>query len=137
MRACVFAVVASAAITAIGAPTAAGAEHDFGTITPTATGAAITVSTTAAGDTARVSFEGQANQRVHLKLGPINCGAVACADVYIKRASGANHTSKYVGKDGAYIETTLPATETYSIVVDPRSTYVVSESMTVYDVPPT
>jgi hypothetical protein len=102
------------------------------TITPG--GSPVTVTTTAANENATVTFVGAAGQRVSLKIAAVT---ITSSAVSIKRPDGTNLAAPVtIGKSGGFIDTkTLPVTGTYTILVDPASTYTGSATLTLYDVP--
>ena len=96
-------------------------------------GAPVTVTTTAAGQNARVTFAGTAGQRVSLNLtGVTNPGAY----VYLLNPDGAQLSYVYTGTGGAFLDTqTLPGTGTYTVFVDPQGTNTGSMTLQLYNVP--
>jgi YD repeat-containing protein len=102
-----------------------------GTITPG--GAAVTLTTTAAGQNARVTFGGTAGQRVSLNITGVT---VAGTNVTIQNPDGSTLATVFSGTGGAFIDAqTLPATGTYTILADPSSTNTGSATLQLYDVP--
>jgi len=97
-------------------------------------GAAVPVSMTRAGQRARLTFAGSANQRVSLSATSVTTPGVT---VSLLRADGtwlATFFSVAAGQTGFGGPVTLPASETYAILVDPS---VPGDLMlTPYDVPP-
>jgi hypothetical protein len=103
-----------------------------GTITPG--GAAVPVSIPRAGQRARISFTGTANQRVSLSGTGVTTPS---AGVNLLRADGSflgTFFTAFASTDAFGGPLTLPATETYSIVVDPTSPGNIT--LTLYDVQP-
>jgi subtilase family protein/fervidolysin-like protein len=104
-----------------------------GTITPG--GPAATTTTTSPGQNARIAFDGQAGQRVSLKL-----SAVSIPSSYLsilKPDGSALGGNTYVGSSGGFLDTrTLPAAGSYTIVVDPQEAATGSMTLALYDVPP-
>jgi subtilisin family serine protease len=98
------------------------------------------VSVSSAGDTARLAFDGQAGQRVSLKLTGVTIGTSGCCSskVSIVGPSGATVLApSYFGTSGGFVDTkTLPATGTYTIQLDPQGTSTGDATVTLYDVPP-
>ncbi|HEX2050194.1 MAG TPA: RHS repeat-associated core domain-containing protein [Actinomycetota bacterium] len=105
------------------------------TITPG--GAPVTATTTTPGQNAKVTFDGAAGQRVSLKVNGVT-GASHSGSVSIKKPDGANLTStySYYANYNTFSDVvTLPATGTYTIVVDPSGESSGSATLTLYDVP--
>ncbi len=98
-------------------------------------GSPLTVTTTASGETATVTFAGTAGERISLKL---NSVTISQSYVSIQKPDGTNLASNtLVTSTGSFIDTkTLPVSGTYTILVDPLSTYTGSMTLTLYDVPP-
>jgi len=103
-----------------------------GTITPG--GAAVPVSLTRVGQRARLTFSGTVNQRVSLSGTGVTTPS---AIVSLLRADGsgfATFFTAFAGQTGFGGPVTLPASETYGILVDPSSPGDLT--LTLYDVPP-
>jgi YD repeat-containing protein len=103
-----------------------------GSITPG--GAAVPVSMTRAAQRARLTFPGTATQRVSLSATGITTPGAA---VSLLRADGsflATFLSVGAGQAGFGGPLTLPASETYAILVDPSAPGDLT--LTLYDVPP-
>jgi len=103
-----------------------------GTITPG--GAAVPVSLTRVGQRARLTFPGTVNQRVSLSGTGVTTPS---AIVSLLRADGsgfATFFTAFAGQTGFGGPLTLPASETYGILVDPSSPGDLT--LTLYDVPP-
>jgi hypothetical protein len=101
-------------------------------------GSSATVTTTSVGQNAQVTFDGNAGQRVSLKISDVAMtGGNGYVDVYIKKPDGTIlASSSYVSTSGGFIDTqTLPVTGTYTILVDPQGTNTGSVTLTLYDVP--
>jgi subtilisin family serine protease len=100
----------------------------------TAGGPPVTVTTRAPDENARLRFEGQAGQRVSLKLSAVT---IPTSYVSIYKPDGtALGTGAYVGTYGGFIDTrTLPTTGSYTILVDPQGSSTGSMTATLYDVP--
>jgi uncharacterized protein YhfF len=98
------------------------------------------VSVSSAGDTVRLAFDGQAGQRVSLKLTDVTLGTSGCCSskISIVGPSGATVLAPtYFGTSGGFVDTkTLPATGTYTILLDPQGTATGNATVTLYDVPP-
>ncbi len=103
-----------------------------GTIVPG--GAAVPVAITTPGQNARLTFTGAAGQRISFNMSGIT---IAVSDAYIYNPDGSTLTSKSVGipPSSSFIDTqTLPATGTYTILVDPSSSYTGNMTLTLYEV---
>jgi YD repeat-containing protein len=103
-----------------------------GTITPD--GAAVPLSLVRVGQRARLTFSGTLNQRVSLSGTGVT---TPLATVSLLRADGsgfATFFSVFSGQTGFGGPVTLPASETYGILVDPSSPGDLT--LTLYDVPP-
>ena len=101
-------------------------------------GNSVTVTTTSAGQNALVSFDGNAGQRVSLKITGVSLtGGNGYVDVYIKKPDGSVLTSStFINSSGGFVDVaTLPVTGTYTILVDPQGSNVGSVTLTLYDVP--
>jgi hypothetical protein len=103
-----------------------------GSITPG--GAAVTVTTTAPGQNARLTFAGSAGQQVSLKISSVT---ISQSHVLIAKPDGTNVVgSTLVTGSGTFIDTrTLPVAGTYTIAIDPAAANVGSLTFTLYDVP--
>ena len=101
----------------------------------TAGGPPVTVTTTTAGQKARLRFTGQAGERVSVKLSDVT---IAMSYVSILSPDGSTlGTRTFVGTSGGLLDTrTLPTSGTYTILVDPQGTSTGSTTVTLYDVPP-
>jgi uncharacterized protein YhfF len=96
-------------------------------------GPPVTVTTTVAGQNARVTFVGTAARRVSLALSGVCCNT----RVMLLRPDGRTLASTSVGTFGGFLDaTTLPTTGTYTILVDPQGSGTGSVTLTLYDVPP-
>jgi hypothetical protein len=101
-----------------------------GTIVPG--GSPATVTTTVAGQNARVTFAGTAGRRVSLALSTVCCNT----RVTLLRPDGRTLASTSVGTFGGFLDAqTLPSTGTYTILVDPQGSDTGSVTLTLYDVP--
>jgi len=103
-----------------------------GTITPG--GSAVTVTITAAGQNASLTFSGTATQRISLRLTSVT---ISNSTVSIRKPDASTLTSLAgVGTGGGFIDVqTLPTTGTYTIVVDPQGAATGAMTLTLYDVP--
>ncbi|OQW62894.1 MAG: hypothetical protein BVN28_04885 [Nitrospira sp. ST-bin4] len=86
-------------------------------------GGGVAVSLTRIGQTARYTFSGTTGQWVSLGLTSVTITSVT---VTLVKPDGTTLASASVGTGGGGLEpsTTLPATGTYTIVVDPAGTYI-------------
>jgi hypothetical protein len=102
--------------------------------TLTAGGPSLTATIVAPGQNARIGFDGQAGQRISLKLSAVT---ISGSFVTILKPDGSAFvTNVYVGTGGSFVDTrTLPVAGSYAIVVDPQGTATGSMSLTLYDVP--
>jgi YD repeat-containing protein len=92
-----------------------------------------TVSIAGSGKIALIVFDGVKNQRVSLKLSSVT---ITSSSVQILKPDGTQLASQSVGTTGGFIDTqTLPTTGTYSVLIDPASTYTGSMTLTLYNVP--
>ena len=100
----------------------------------TAGGTSLTAAMTSPGQNARITFEGQAGQRISLKIGPATLSA---ANVSIAKPDGSTLVANALfGSAGTFIDTrTLPVTGTYAITIDPQGTATGSATLTLYEVP--
>ena len=105
------------------------------TATTTPGGAPLSISAGTPGQNARITFDGQAGRRISLKL---TATTIANAYVSITNPNGSTLASNvYVGTSGGFVDTkALPATGTYTILVDPQGAAIGSTTLTLYDVPP-
>ena len=97
-------------------------------------GPPVTITTRAQDENARLRFDGQAGQRVSVKLSAVT---IMASYVSILKPDGGALTSKaYVGGAGGFVDTrTLPSTGSYTILVDPQAGSSGSMTVTLYDVP--
>jgi YD repeat-containing protein len=113
---------------------------DFtGTITPG--GSPVTVTTTVPGQNAELTFSGTQNQRISLLLSNdsyAGCGLYSNGiTVTISNPDGSTLVSAGCLSNGSFIDTTtLPASGTYTIKVDPSGNLTGSVTITLYNVPP-
>jgi RHS repeat-associated protein len=98
-------------------------------------GPAVTVTTTAAGQNAVLSFAGSSGQRVSLVFadGTFDLDDVT---VFLRRPGGATLLSSMSCGESCYLDTTvLPDDGTYTILVDPLGATTGSLSVQLYEVP--
>jgi subtilisin family serine protease len=106
-------------------------------VPPDATGATVpgggaaAIPITVPGQNGSVSFPGSAGQRVSFKL-----AMSLSARIAVQRPDGTTQLSAIAGGDTFLDVTTLPATGTYTMSVDPLDAATGPVSVTVYDVPP-
>jgi YD repeat-containing protein len=102
-----------------------------GTIVPG--GSAVTVTLGTAGQNARLTFSGTLNQKISLRMTGVTIGTSYVS--ILKPDSSYLVNPTYVDTGGAFIDTKiLPATGTYTIVVDPQTTSTGNMTLTLYDV---
>jgi hypothetical protein len=103
-------------------------------------GAPVSVSTAASGQNAALTFAGIAGQRVSLKLSGVTIGGSTCcsAKVWILKPDGSSLVAGTLfGTSGGFVDTKmLPASGTYTLVLDPQGMEVGSATATLYDVSP-
>ncbi|MCW3842175.1 DUF6531 domain-containing protein [Micromonospora yasonensis] len=105
------------------------------TATATAGGDKVTATTTVPGQNSVISFAGTAGQRVLVQLTDGTYGTYNASAV-IRKPDGTNLTgSAYCGGSCLFDTTVLPVDGTYTILVNPDTSYVGSVSARVYDVP--
>jgi YD repeat-containing protein len=96
--------------------------------TITVDGPPLPLNITGAGQTARVTFSGTAGQRLGLGLSGVT---IASSVVSILKPDGTTLLSKTVTTSGGSLDpAALPVTGTYSILVDPASTYTGNITLT-------
>jgi subtilisin family serine protease len=92
------------------------------------------------GQNASLTFDGVAGRRVSLRLSNVTIGTSSCcsARVSISKPDGSILAfATPIGTSGGFLDTrTLPASGTYSILVDPQAADLGSMTLTLYDVPP-
>ncbi len=100
-------------------------------------GPAVSVTTTTPGQNATITFAGTANQRVSWQWGTFTLSPNTAPDITIKKPDGSVLRAKdQTGQNEFYDVLTLPATGTYTILVDPRSNVTGTVTLTtIYDVP--
>ena len=105
---------------------------------PAATGSpggpSVSVTTTVPGQNAKVTFTGTAGRRLSVRLTSVT---MSSARVSIVSPDGSTlGATAYVGTAGGFLDAqALPASGTYSILVDPQGTATGSMTLTLYDVP--
>src|SRR6266540_3263710 len=103
-------------------------------------GPAVTIATHAAGENARLFFDGTAGQRIALRMSNVTIGPSTCCSAQISIARPDGTTFVYptlVGTNGGFVDTsTLPVSGNYSILVDPVGTDLGSMTLALHDVPP-
>jgi hypothetical protein len=100
----------------------------------------VTVTIGSPGESARLTFDGVAGQRVSLRISDVTIGTSCCSSAALS-ISGPDGTvllaPSGVGTRGGFVDTrTLPLTGSYRVVVDPQGDSVGSATLTLYDVPP-
>lgn len=97
-------------------------------------GPPVTVSTTAPGQNARLTFEGATGRLISLQLSSVT---VASAYVSVLAPDGSGFIRNVlVGTGGAFVDArALPSSGTYTIVVDPTGANVGSMTLALHDVP--
>jgi len=96
-------------------------------------GTPVTITTTAPGQNALLSFNGTAGQRISLNF--TGKTFTECS-VYVRKPDGSVWYSQYMPSwwTSAFMDsTTLPVSGTYTILVDPALQYTGSLTMTLYD----
>jgi subtilisin family serine protease len=98
-------------------------------------GPAATVANSVPGQNMRVSFPGSAGERISLRTSASSLSFVLMS---VRTPGGGTVGSQAVfGTAGTFVDTqTLPASGTYTIVLDPQGAITGSVSVTIYDVPP-
>ncbi|SBT46045.1 pre-peptidase C-terminal domain-containing protein [Micromonospora narathiwatensis] len=105
------------------------------TVSTTPGGDPVTVTTTVPGQNSVVSFPGTAGQRVLVHLTAGTYGTYN-ASAIVRKPDGSNLTgSVYCGGSCVFDSTVLPADGTYTILVNPDTSYVGAVTAQVYDVP--
>jgi large repetitive protein len=102
-------------------------------------GGSVTATTAAAGETAKLFFDGTAGQRVSIKLSAVTIGTSGCCSARLSVLKPDGSTLKaaaYFGRSGAFFDPkTLPVDGEYKILIDPEGTAKGSATVTLYDVP--
>jgi thermitase len=97
-------------------------------------GQSVTVTIPTANQVALLSFQGEANQRVSLRM--TNSSLTGSYISLAKPDGTALGNQMFAGKSGGFMDArVLPVAGTYTIKVDPTSTYTGSITITLYDVP--
>ena len=103
-------------------------------------GGAVTVTTTIPGQNAKLTFAGTAGRGIALNLSAVTIGpsTTSSLKLSITKPDGTSlFAPALYGTNGTFIDTlTLPATGTYSILIDPAAGSVGSATVTLYDVNP-
>lgn len=102
--------------------------------TITAGGSSVSVSTSAPGQNAVLTFSGTSGQRVSLK-GASNTYTFCAVKIYKPDGAVLTSISGFLQSSPFIDVQTLPATGTYSILVDPENTLTGGITLTLYDVP--
>ncbi|HSD03957.1 MAG TPA: hypothetical protein VLB81_16390 [Gaiellales bacterium] len=119
-------LAAAAVLTTAVAPAGAATS----TITPNVP---LVVAVTSAGGTSRATFTGTAGQRVAVRA---TNTSILSGKIRLQDSSGNVLRSSGLNTGGAWLDmVTLPANDTYSIIVDAGSSYTGSTTVTLYDVP--
>jgi hypothetical protein len=101
----------------------------------TAAGTAASVTTTAAGQSGRISFSGTANGRLAFKLVTFASGFCPVR-VSVLKPDGSTLISNQCATEGDFFDVkVLPTTGTYKLVVDPEGTRTGTASFLLYNVP--
>jgi|GEM_PF-1424698 len=102
-------------------------------------GAAVTISTSTAGQNAQLGFAGNTGQRVSVQLTNVTIGSSTCCSTFvsIRKPDGSTLVSPmFVGTSGGFVDTaTLPVTGSYTVFLDPQSSATGSATLTLFDVP--
>jgi Subtilase family len=98
-------------------------------------GPSVSVTTTAPGQNARLSFDGTAGQRISARVSGVT---MTNAYVSLVKPDGSTLGSKtLVGSAGGFLDVrSLPTAGRYELLVDPLAANTGSASVTLYDVPP-
>ena len=102
-------------------------------------GAPVTVNLPVAGDTATLTFDATAGDRISLEITDVTIGTSVCCStkVTVLRPDNKTLASLTLGTNGGFIDAVnLPLNGTYSIVVDPQSTNVGDATLTLHALPP-
>jgi Subtilase family len=98
-------------------------------------GSAVSVTTTAPGQNARLSFDGTAGQRVSARIANVTMPNAYVS--LVKPDGGTLGTKTLVGSAGAFLDVrSLPSSGRYELLVDPLAAGTGSATVTLYDVPP-
>jgi hypothetical protein len=121
-------VLAAAAVLAVAVAPAGAATYP---ITPG--GPSVVVAVGSAGGTSRATFSGTAGQRVAVRA---TNTTILAGKFTLQDSSGTVLRTSGLNTGGAWLDmVTLPADDTYSIVVDASSTYTGQTTVTLYNVP--
>jgi hypothetical protein len=121
-------VLAAAAVLAVAVAPAGAATYP---ITPG--GPSVVVAVGSAGGTSRATFSGTAGQRVAVRA---TNTTILAGKFTLQDSSGTVLRTSGLNTGGAWLDmVTLPADDTYSIVVDAGSTYTGQTTVTLYNVP--
>jgi hypothetical protein len=121
-------VVVAAAVLAASVVPAGAATYS---ITPG--GPSVVVAVNSAGGSSRANFSGSAGQRVAVRA---TNTSILAGKIRLQDSSGTILRTSGLNTGGAWLDmVTLPADDTYSIVVDASGTYTGSTTVTLYDVP--
>ena len=97
------------------------------------------VDVTSAGETIKLGFLGTAGQRVSVKLTNVTIGTSGCCSSKISILGPGGATilgPTYFGTSGGFVDTkTLPASGSYTILLDPQGTATGGATVTLYAVP--
>jgi hypothetical protein len=107
----------------------------------TAGGPAVTVSLgPVPGQNAVLRFDGTGGRRVSLSMSNVTIGTSTCCSARVSILKPDGSTLVFptpVGTNGGFLDTrTLPASGSYTILVDPQGVDLGSMTLTLYDVPP-
>jgi hypothetical protein len=103
-----------------------------GTITPG--GASVPVSITTAGQNARLTFSGSAEQKISLRITGVTIGSTTPVTIFNPNATTLASFNANIAAGGWLDATTLPATGTYTILVDPIIAFTGNATLALYDV---
>ena len=104
------------------------------TASTTPGGSPVSLSTTAPGQNASVTFNGTANQRISIQIS--NTFSLALLSI-LKPDGTALVNNRFIGSGNGFIDvTTLPSTGTYTMRIDPNGLSTGSATVQVYNVPP-
>jgi subtilisin family serine protease len=104
-----------------------------GSVTPGGPSTSLSISTP--GQNGRVSFAGSAGHRISLQFTGVTFSQALVS--ILKPDATVLVPSRFVGTSGTFVDaTTLPATGTYVVVIDPQGSATGSTTLTLYDVPP-
>jgi subtilisin family serine protease len=91
------------------------------------------------GQNALVTFSGTQGRRIALGMSNVTIGTSTCCSARVSIANPDGSTLVYatpVGRNGGFLDTrVLPATGTYTILVDPQGADLGAMTLTLYDVP--